>query len=106
MVGDFRFMLAVVRIDFDSRTAMLTDEQWVHIELLLPSNQARKERNFVERHFTLAKQLRGIATKYGQLAITNRAIAILWRRRCLAYANKKHALKRQKIFREWAIMQC
>ena len=36
-----------------------------------------KGRNVVERHFGLAKQWRGIATRYEKLAITYRATAVL-----------------------------
>lgn len=36
-----------------------------------------KGRNVVDRHFGLAKQWLGIATRYDKLAITYRAIAVL-----------------------------
>ena len=36
-----------------------------------------KGRNVVERHFALAKQWRGLATRYDKLAITYRAAAVL-----------------------------
>lgn len=36
-----------------------------------------KGRNVIERHFNLAKQWRGIATRYEKLAITYRATAVL-----------------------------
>jgi transposase len=38
---------------------------------------AYKGRNVVERHFALAKQWRGLATRYDKLAITYRAAVIL-----------------------------
>ncbi len=38
---------------------------------------AYKGRNVVERHFNLAKQWRGLSTRYDKLAITYRAAYIL-----------------------------
>ena len=39
--------------------------------------QAYRGRNVVERHFALAKQWRGLATRYDKLAITYRAAVTL-----------------------------
>ncbi len=43
-----------------------------------------KGRNVVERHFNLAKQWRGLATRYDKLAITYRAAYVLCA--CIAWA--------------------
>jgi len=45
---------------------------------------AYKGRNVVERHFNLAKQWRGLATRYDKLAITYRAAYVLCA--CIAWA--------------------
>lgn len=39
--------------------------------------ESYKGRNVVERHFALAKQWRGLATRYDKLALTYRATAVL-----------------------------
>lgn len=45
---------------------------------------AYKGRNVVERHFNLAKQWRGLATRYDKLAITHRAAYVLCA--CIAWS--------------------